>query len=329
MPYFSDAALGRWVRDLGRRRALAGVFAFSSPMADHAASVSLAPCGRRVVDFCDVDSDKWRQYAAMHGWPLSWVYKRESRLLEGLERHHAQTFDATLVVTEAEAELLRDIAPEARDRIRVVGNGVDTVYFDPVAAGSNPFPPESRPLVFTGAMDYFANVDAVTWFAHEVFPAVRAQVAQAEFAIVGSNPSPDVRVLGRRPGVMVTGTVPDIRPYLAHAALVVAPLRIARGVQNKVLEALAMARPVVATQNAVQGISGVSLAGIDIAADAAEMTAAICRRLATGAGSRSEARAFVVDRYGWNTQLRVLDELFPAAGAFVGMRENRTIGSVA
>ncbi|MCI0437100.1 MAG: glycosyltransferase, partial [Gemmatimonadetes bacterium] len=217
----------------------------------------------------------------------------------------------------------------ADTRIRVVANGVDTQYFDPAAARPNPFPEGSRPLVFTGAMDYFANTDAVTWFAREVLPAVRAQVPQSLFAIVGSNPSPGVQSLGRDPGVLVTGTVADVRPYLAHAALVVAPMRVARGVQNKVLEALAMARTVVATENAVQGIPEARLAGIDIAMDAGGMIAAICRRLRTAAGRWPEARTFVEDRYAWDVGLRVLDELFPAAGTHAGARNEQPIGSVA
>ena len=328
LPYFADATLDRWVRDLARRRPLTGVMAFSSPMAGYAVNVPLAPGGRRVIDLCDVDSDKWRQYASAHGWPLSWLYARESRLLAAAERRYADTFDATLVVAEAEAELMRRIAPQAATRIHVVANGVDAGYFDPSVTRPNPFPAGLRPLVFTGAMDYFANADAVTWFAREILPAVRAQVPQALFAIVGSNPSPDVQALGRDPGVLVTGTVPDIRPYLAHAALVVAPLRLARGVQNKVLEALAMARVVVATENAIQGIPGAPLAGIEVAVDAREMTDTICRRLQSPVESWPAARAFVEERYAWDARLRILDELFPVA-ACAPAPELRPIGSVA
>ena len=140
--------------------------------------------------------------------------------------------------------------------------------------------PGAAPVVFTGAMDYHANVDAVRWFAEAALPSIRAAMPDAIFAIVGSNPAPPVRALAGADGVLVTGRVADIRPYLAHAAVVVAPLRIARGVQNKVLEALAMARPVVATANAVQGIPGAAQAGVCVRDAAEGLAAAVIERLA-------------------------------------------------
>jgi len=309
MSYYRDQTLHAWSREIAVRRPLAGVLAFSSSMGQYAVRLPSRTGTVRVMDFCDVDSDKWRQYAASHGFPLRQVYAREARLLASTERRYLQEFDACLVVSDAEARLLEASAGGASDRIRVVPNGVDTGYFDPTLDHADPYAPGTRPLVFTGAMDYHANVDAVRWFATEVLPAVRQRVQDAVFTIVGSNPAPEVRALARDSAVVVTGRVPDVRPYLAHAAVVVAPLRIARGVQNKVLEALAMARPVVATENALQGIPSAQEAGIIVAFDPATMTLAVVDRLEQGADA-PQGRRFVSERFGWSAQLAPVMSLF-------------------
>ena len=216
--------------------------------------------------------------------------------------------------------LLRRIAPEAAARVRVLANGVDAAYFDPSLATPDPFPAGRRPIVFTGAMDYYANIDAVRWFAEDALPAIRALLPEAFFAIVGSNPTREVRALARPDSILVTGRVDDIRPYLAHAAVVVAPLRIARGVQNKVLEALAMARPVVATANAVQGIPGASQAGVAVHDGAREFASAVIDRLAAVPGAGASGRRLVLERFAWPTQVDIVAELLlrrgrPGAGA--------------
>ena len=307
--YYRDAQLARWVKDVGIRRPLGGVFAFSSSMCQYASIVPLAGRAPRVVDFCDVDSDKWRQYAASHRFPLNVVYRREAALLARLEGRCAGQFDASLVISEAEASLLRALAGRARDRVRVVPNGVDTQFFDPATSYPNPFETSVLPIVFTGAMDYQANVDGVRWFASEVLPGVRQREPRARFVIVGSNPASAVTALAKPQETVVTGRVPDVRPYLAHAAVVVAPLRIARGVQNKVLEAMAMARPVVATENALQGIPEASQAGICVASDPGRMADAVCSVLA-GAAAEPRGRECVRQHYSWNDHLETVGLLF-------------------
>jgi sugar transferase (PEP-CTERM/EpsH1 system associated) len=307
--YYRDRGLAAWVLELASRRALDAVFAFSSSMAQYATGAALPLAGPRVIDFCDVDSDKWRQYASSHGPPASWLYAREARQLERCERRATLAFDAALVSSETEAALLRRIVPEAAGRVRVLANGVDSAYFDPAGAWPDPFPAGRPALVFTGAMDYHANVDAVRWFADEALPAIRAARPEALFAIVGSNPTQQVRALSRRDGVVVTGRVADIRPYLAHAAVVVAPLRIARGVQNKVLEALAMARPVVATDNAVQGIPGAAQAGVLVRNGAGEFAAAASELLAGCRAHAPDGRRLVLERYAWSTQVDSVADL--------------------
>jgi sugar transferase (PEP-CTERM/EpsH1 system associated) len=307
--YYRDRTLGKWARGLAARRRLDAVFVYSSSMAQYASGTALRFDGRRVIDFCDVDSDKWRQYSASHSRPARWIYAREARLLERCERRTTQTFDAALVSAEPEAALLRRIVPDAAERIRVLANGVDAGYFDPSGAWPSPYPAGSCAVVFTGAMDYHANVDAVRWFAEAAWPAIRAASPHSLFAIVGAKPVPQVRALAAMPGVLVTGRVADIRPYLAHAAVVVAPLRIARGVQNKVLEALAMARPVVATANAVQGIPGAVQSGVCVRDSGEALAAAVIERLASGAAAAVEGRRLVLERYAWQTQVDILAAL--------------------
>jgi len=159
-------------------------------------------------------------------------------------------------VSEAEAGFFRTQVPAAAGKVYGIPNGVDAAYWDPQHDHSNPYPAGERAVVFVGAMDYRANVDAVEWFAHSVWPQVFAKRQDARFYIVGRKPTATVRALGELPGVVVTGEVEDVRPYVAHAHVVAAPLRIARGIQNKVLEALAMEKVVLATPEAWEGIEG-------------------------------------------------------------------------
>jgi sugar transferase (PEP-CTERM/EpsH1 system associated) len=306
--YYSDGTLAQWTRDMAARRPLAGVFAFSSSVCQYAADLRLPQGAVRVADFCDVDSDKWDQYSAAHGYPQKIVYAREARSLARAEAHYVKAFDATLVISEAEAGILRSIAGDTT-RIRVVPNGVDTDYFNPARTYLSPFVPACRPIVFTGAMDYHPNIDGVCWFAREVLPAIQERCAEAVFYIVGSNPVAEVRALGEQHGVIVTGRVPDVRPYLAHSAIVVAPLRIARGVQNKLLEAMAMARQIVATENALQGLPGTAAAGVLTASDAGAMVGSVMELMGRSPHAPL-ARDFVQRHYAWSSHLAPAVQLF-------------------
>jgi sugar transferase (PEP-CTERM/EpsH1 system associated) len=310
LDYYRDALLEQWIRSLAQRRALSGAFVFSSSMAQYAEHLQAKDGAFRVLDLCDVDSDKWRQYASSRAGVMRWVYAREARLLAEAERAYVRVFDSTLVIADIEAQILRQLAPESVGKIRVLPNGVDTDYFDPSLAWPNPFPKGSRPVVFTGAMDYHPNIDGVRWFVEEIFPAVRTRVPDAHFWVVGSNPSTEVLSLGKRAGISVTGRVADVRPYLDHAAAVVAPLRIARGVQNKVLEGLAMARPIVATANAVQGIHGAGESGLAIVSGPEEFAVAVIGIL-QGEVTREVplARRFVMEQFAWDARLAALCDL--------------------
>ena len=309
LEYYRDAKLARWVRDTVATHGIERVLVFSSAMAQYADPYRQA---RRVVDFVDVDSDKWRQYADKKSWPMSWLYGYEATRLLDYERQVARDYDASLFVSAPEAALFRQLAPESGAKIGHFSNGVDTDYFTPEAAYASPYQPGERALVFTGAMDYWPNVDAVQWFCDNVFPALRERFPELRFYIVGSRPNPAVQALGQRAGVTVTGTVPDVRPYIAHAAVAVAPLRIARGIQNKVLEAMAMARAVVVSPQALEGIDAEPGSELVLAEDAAAFIDAVNVLLASQDGAREAiglaARAKVQRRYSWSSNLACIGE---------------------
>lgn len=252
-PYYRHATMRRWVQRVLHDNSITHVLIYSSPMAQYVLNPGTNGL-RRIADLVDVDSEKWREYSQRQRWPLSWVYAREARKLLAFERRIATSFDATVFVSEEEASLFRHLVPESAERITSYYNGVDVEFFSPEADYPNPYKQGEKVIVFTGAMDYWANVDAVSWFAKNIFPQVRKQIPTACFYIVGARPTNAVHRLEETEGVYVTGAVIDIRPYLAHATAAVAPLRIARGIQNKVLEAFAMAKPVIATPAAMIGI---------------------------------------------------------------------------
>jgi len=309
LEYYRDASLARWVDDTVAKHKIERVLVFSSAMAQYADPYRSA---RRVVDFCDVDSDKWRQYADQKSWPMNWLYRYEARQLLAYERRVAREYDASLFVSAPEADLFRQLAPESTAKIGHFNNGVDTDYFTPDQPHADPYPAGERALVFTGAMDYWPNVDAVQWFAAEVFPTLRERFANLKFYIVGARPAPAVQELAKLPGVVVTGTVPDVRPYIAHAAVSVAPLRIARGIQNKVLEAMAMATPVVVSPQALEGIDAVPGSELVLAEDAAAFVDAVATLLAgqdsAAAAIGAAARAKVQRRYSWSSNLACIGE---------------------
>ena len=253
LPYYHHPRLAGWVEKKLASGTITRVLAFSSPMAQYVLDDRYQHL-QRFADFVDADSEKWRQYAEHFGWLMRYLHRREGARLLAFEREVAARFESTLFVSEAEANLFRQLAPEVSHKVTHVNNGVDVDFFSPERPYDNPYPAGKLPVVFTGAMDYRANIDAVKWFAEEVFPRVVVQVPSACFYIVGARPTEEVRRLGKLEGVHVTGTVPDIRIYLAHAQFAVAPLRVARGVQNKVLEAMAMAKIVLATPAALEGL---------------------------------------------------------------------------
>jgi sugar transferase (PEP-CTERM/EpsH1 system associated) len=304
--HYRSHAMTAWATALAGR--LDAVYVFSSAMVPH------APQGPyRVLDFVDVDSDKWRQYAAAKSFPVSWIYRREHRTLLDFDRRAAVGADAILFVSRTEADLFQSLAPEAADRVRAVPNGVDVDYFEPAPDRPEPEGFSGADIVFTGAMDYVANIDAVTWFAHEVMPELRKRQSDALFWIVGSAPTRQVLQLAELPGIRVTGRVPDIRPWIQHAAVIVAPLWLGRGTQNKVLEAMAMARPVIAAPAACRGIHVQPGEDIMVAGDAAGFVETICGLLADPAAAAAlghRARLRARQSHSWPAALESFDAAF-------------------
>ena len=304
--YYRDAGLAAWVdRTLAVER-IDAVVVFSSSMVQYAEKRPDLPL---LVDFVDVDSAKWSEYAGRHPWPLSWLYRREGERLLAYERSAAARATRSFFVTDKETQLFRSLAPESAHSIEPLCNGVDAEFFAPDAQRASPYPAGEWPLVFTGAMDYWPNIDAVIWFAREVLPALKRDWPQLRFHIVGRSPPPAVQALASE-SVNVTGTVPDVRPYLQYAKLVVAPLRLARGVQNKVLEAMAMARPVVCAQTCLEAIDaepGRELVGAAEVLDFQREVAALLQAPVRAEAIGRAARERVLKSYSWQVHLAGLD----------------------
>ncbi|MBR0651050.1 TIGR03087 family PEP-CTERM/XrtA system glycosyltransferase [Roseomonas terrae] len=306
--WFRDASLAAWVRQGLAEGRYDAVVAYSSAMAPYVLGPELRGV-RRVLDMVDVDSEKWLAYAADARLPMRHIWAREARTLLAFERRAAAAFDRTLLVSREEAARFVELAPECAARIDWVANGVDLDHFDPSRATPDPYGEEAPAIVFTGTMDYRPNIEAVTWFAEEVLPALRAgQARPPHFHIVGARPADAVRALAALPGVHVAGAVPDTRPYMAHAAVAVAPLRIARGIQNKVLEAMAMARPVVASPEAFEGVQARAGRDLLVADGPAATIAAVQSVLAGGHGGLgAAARMAMAAGHDWRATLRRLD----------------------
>ncbi|TAL99278.1 MAG: TIGR03087 family PEP-CTERM/XrtA system glycosyltransferase, partial [Rhodanobacter sp.] len=265
---------------------------------------------RRIMDFVDVDSDKWRQYAQARRGVARMVYGREARGLARFEHAIAAQFDASIFVSEAEAAFFRQQLPASAGKVHGIPNGVDAEYWDPQRTYVNPYRSGQRVVVFAGAMDYRANVDAVQWFAREVWPLVSARRQDARFYIVGSKPTAAVRALTGVAGITVTGRVEDVRPYLAHAHVVVAPLRIARGIQNKVLEALAMEKVLLATPEAWEGVADFEGRQGRIDASPQVLATEALRWLDAAHVARvPAARAMVLARYDWKRSLDLYENV--------------------
>jgi sugar transferase (PEP-CTERM/EpsH1 system associated) len=264
----------------------------------------------RVLDMVDLDSRKWTDYAGQSRQPARSIYAREGINLFRFERAMARIFDTTIFVSSAEADLFRQAAPECASRVLSITNGVDIDFFSPLRQYPRPFTSALHAAVFTGAMDYWPNVQSAQWFANTVMPECEREGQQLEFWVVGANPTRAVQRLAAKPNIHITGRVADVRPFLAHAAAAVAPMRIARGIQNKILEAMAMGKPVVATPEANEGIDATAGTDVIIASDAKQFTQGL--RLAIsprGVEIGNRARENVEACYPWSVTLNGIEKL--------------------
>lgn len=308
--YFANAGLKRWTRKvLEQVRPRAAVIC-SSNMAQYVIGNGPRP-GNVVADFVDVDSEKWRAYAENGTWPMRAVYVREHLKVLGQEEAIAEHADAVSLVSEAEAQLFRDMFPHLADKVHGISNGVDHEFFSPEPTFEPPYDSGKPTFAFCGTMDYPPNVEAAIWFADEILPLIRKDLPDACFCIVGSRPAPAVLALGERDGITVTGRVEDVRPYVAFATASVAPMKVARGIQNKVLEAMAMAKTVVVSPEGLEGITATAGRDVIVARTAQEFAAAAigCCKSGEHDSIGPAARRLVVDNYSWAAHMVRFDAL--------------------
>lgn len=264
-------------------------------------------------DLIDVDSVKWAQYAEKHKGFMGWIYRREARLLAACEAKIVASFDRTFLVSEEERQVLSQHT--SIEKVEALSNGVDLDYFSPEKVDKQQHPTATCKLVFSGAMDYWPNVEGAAWFAEKIFPLVKESYPQAEFCIAGRNPTEQVLALKKISGVEVTGTVPDMRDHLSTATICVVPLKIARGIQNKVLEAMAMAKPVIATSGAATGTKAIDTEEIIIADDERQLANEIIALLADSERQLDigrKAREYVEREHSWESHLKRLVEIIEA-----------------
>ena len=308
LPFFRHGMLRAAVRRWTSQQSIDLVYVYSSSMAQYATDV---PAAAKVMQFAELDSDKWRQFAARSGPLGRWLYGREARRLLAFEDRIARTFSRSLVVSDVERALFTERIPGVVPE--VLPNGVDTAHF--TSAGEDERDPHTA--IFTGVMDYEPNVDGVCWFVERCWPALRERFADAQLLVVGSKPVPRVQTLARQPGVTVTGRVETTPPWFDRAAVAIAPLRLARGVQNKVLEAMSMALPVVASPQAAQGLGDVPPGTLTVADGEAATIAGVADLFSAPARAREVGRAaasWVRGEWRWQRMYERLDALLAELG---------------
>lgn len=311
--YYRHRGLMNWVRRTIENEGIEDILVSSSGVAQFVISDRFSACNR-VVDFIDVDSEKWRQYAAQKAWPMSWIYRREARVLLSVEERISCAFDGSLFVSRREADLFKELAPQCRNKVGFVANGVDLDFFSNASSFPSPYPSADPVVVFAGAMDYWPNIDAALYFADVVFPHVLEKAPETRFVVVGRNPDKRVLALAERDAISVTGSVDDMRPYVANATVSVAPLKIARGVQNKVLESMALEVPTVVTPQALEGIGAIPGKEVLVGTDEIEISANVLKVI-RGDIDRNllgrAARSRVAEDFGWNANLAKLEDYLP------------------
>lgn len=312
LPYYKNQQMFRWVNRVMDKHQIDKAFLFSGCMAQYLMDSRYSSV-HKVMHFVDVDSDKWGQYAENSTGLMRWVYKREQRTLADYEKHVAQKCAVNCFVSDSEASMFRNqLHTDSHKKVQSLSNGIDSDYFSPYAdslALSENYPlEEENYIVFTGAMDYRPNIDGVVWFAENVWPQIRKNVEDSRFYIVGSSPSKQVQSLAKIPGIVVTGRVEDIRPYMLNAKASVAPILIARGIQNKILEAMSMERPVITTELGIEGIDNYPDEGVSISSSPETIVRWVSEKLTKDFSSVPASRKWLMEHYSWNARLSPLLE---------------------
>jgi sugar transferase (PEP-CTERM/EpsH1 system associated) len=306
--YFNERELHRRVTARLENEPVDLIVVYSSGMAQFVQKYAHVP---RIMQFADLDSLKWQQYSTSAALPMRWIYGLEYRRLLRYERQLAAEFSHSLVCTPREVRDFVQLIPGAP--VSCVSNGVDLDYFQPLTLLK-----QDNSLVFTGIMDYFPNVEGVVWFCREVLPLIRREVPHVTFTICGARPNTAVQALQKYTGVTVTGRVAEVRPYLARSSVCVVPLRIARGIQNKLLEAMAMGLPTVASTASFEGVEAEKETHLLVADEPADFARSVVRLLneeALRTRMGRAARVCMEANYRWETQLSRLDQVIAAVTA--------------
>lgn len=300
--FFHSAAMRREIDRLLAERRFDLVFVHCSSVGRLVEKIEGLP---KIIDFCDVDSCKWRDYALYKAWPLSLGYRWEALRLAAAERRLSRAFDLVTVATPGEMQALAAIGIQSN--ADWFPNGVDVEYFRPSPEAHDP-----ALITFVGRMDYFPNQQAVIDFCTTVWPQLRVARSDLRLQIVGAAPTETVKQLARLPGVSVTGAVADVRPYVTRSALTIAPLQIARGTQNKILESMAMGVPVVASRVAAGGVDAVVGEHLLVAETPAQCRDAILKVLGDPterARLATAGRARVLSHLTWPNSMQRLDRI--------------------
>ncbi len=318
MGYFYDRGLARTIRTLVAQQRFDLIFVHCSSVAQYVEDVQGIP---KILDFGDMDSQKWLEYANYKPFPLSLGYTLEGRKMLAAEKRLARRFDLCTATTRAEWQTLNDYGTGAKTDW--FPNGVDADYFNP-ADGSH----DADTISFIGRMDYYPNQEGMARFCREVWPLLKRRRPGMKLLIVGADPSPEMRRLGEVPGVTVTGSVSDVRPYIRGSALMVAPLAIARGTQNKILEAMAMGVPVVTSNAAAGGVDAVAEQHF-LVADDPQATAAAVLRIVENPAERARlaaaGRARMLSHHAWPRSMSRLDALIERCVNNFGARQHSNL----
>ena len=313
MGFFYSASLRRQIARALREQAFDLIFVHCSSVAQYVAQVRGIP---KILDFGDMDSQKWLEYARYKPFPLSTGYWFEGMKMAREERRLARMFDMCTATTRAEWETLESYGTGVASAW--FPNGVDSDYFAP---GSDPY--DADTICFVGRMDYYPNQECMFNFCANTLPRIRERRPGVKLLIVGADPSPAVRRLGDIPGVTVTGSVADVRPYVHRSALMVAPLNIARGTQNKLLEAMAMGVPVVTSRVAAGGVDAAAGEHFLVGAQPHEYAEGVLSILGDPAlrSRLAEAgRARMLSHHAWPRSMQRLDGIIDRC---LGVRQAR------
>lgn len=308
VPYYSNSDMQHWVNKTIEDNNISKCLIFSSSMAQFVEQPQFNDL-QKVIDFVDMDSDKWLQYAQKKAGPMKWLYTRESRTLGGYEKSIAKTFDASVFVSDKEAGLFKQFINDDKCQVVGINNGIDSDFFNPneECLLEEDIPLHPKAIIFTGAMDYWANINAVEWFIEQCWPTVLEHHPESYFYIVGSNPPASLQKLNGHNNIIVTGRVEDMRPYLKNACLAIAPLQIARGIQNKILEAMSMGCQVVATSQAFEGLADSGKELVHIHNSANEFSQTVIN-LINQLPAAEQNRQWVINHYSWGQSLKLFSQ---------------------